>query len=198
MLFTHKWQVWLTQVRVLGTQEVAVFLCNYNDDTNVYLVDTPGFKDTDRSDSDILREIASWLSASYSNKIKLHGIIYLHPITDARMQGSAKRNLYMSKKLCGNNALKNVVLATTMWERVHEEDGIQRESQLKEKQDFWGYMLDNGNQIHRHFNHRDSAISLIRSLVGRSSVNAKVVLDIQAELVDHGKDSRRHSCWSSS
>ncbi|OQO14982.1 hypothetical protein B0A48_00364 [Cryoendolithus antarcticus] len=169
------------------TQDVAVFLCKYFDDVNVYLVDTPGFDDTDRSDADILREIASWLTTSYANSIKLHGIIYLHRITDIRMQGSAKNNLIMFKKLCGHNALKNVILATTMWERVREPDGVERERQLKTKQEFWGYMIDNGSQLHRHKNTQDSALQLIGSLVSRQAHKAKVVLDIQTEIVDHGK-----------
>ncbi|KAK6429768.1 hypothetical protein LTR95_014085, partial [Oleoguttula sp. CCFEE 5521] len=169
------------------TQDVAVFLCKYSDDINVFLVDTPGFDDTDRSDADILREIASWLTTSYANSIKLHGIIYLHRITDIRMQGSAKNNLIMFKKLCGHNALKNVILATTMWERVNEPDGVERERQLKTKQEFWGYMLDNGSQLHRHKNTQDSALQLIGSLISRQAHKAKVVLDIQAEIVDHGK-----------
>ncbi|KAK6430255.1 hypothetical protein LTR95_013595, partial [Oleoguttula sp. CCFEE 5521] len=170
-----------------GTRDVAVFLCKYSEAINVYLVDTPGFDDTDRSDADILREIASWLTTSYANSIKLHGIIYLHRITDIRMQGSAKNNLIMFRKLCGHNALKNVILATTMWERVHEPDGVERERQLKAKQEFWGYMIDNGSQLHRHQNTQDSALQLIGSLVSRQAHKAKVVLDIQAEIVDHGK-----------
>lgn len=154
----------------------------------MYLVDTPGFDDTDRSDTVILKEIASWLTASYSNAIKLHGIIYLHRITDPRMQGSARRNLVMFKKLCGVDALKNVVLATTMWERVIEEDGVERERQLSVTQDFWGYMLEKGSQIHRHYNDRESAIRLIQSLIANRVATPKVVLDIQAQMVDHGMD----------
>jgi len=173
----------------LGTQEVTVFLCKLSEDVNVYLVDTPGFDDTDRSDTQILKEIASWLTASYSNSIKLHGIIYLHRITDPRMQGSAKRNLVMFKKLCGVDALKNVVLATTMWEGLKtEESGIERERELSDRQEFWGYMLANGSQLHRHYNHRDSAISLIQSLTATRVAKPKVVLDIQSQMVDHGKD----------
>lgn len=173
---------------VAGTQDVAVFLCKLSSGVNVYLVDTPGFDDTDRSDTQILKEIASWLTASYSNSIKLHGIIYLHRITDPRMQGSAKRNLIMFKKLCGVDALKNVVLATTMWERVIEADGVERERQLSVTQDFWGYMLDKGSQIHRHYNDRNSAVRLIESLIANRVAQPKVVLDIQAQMVDHGKD----------
>jgi GTP-binding protein EngB required for normal cell division len=169
------------------TQEVGVFLCKLKD-TNVYLVDTPGFDDTDRSDTEVLREIASWLTASYSNSIKLHGIIYLHRITDPRMQGSGLRNLHMFKKLCGDKNLSNVIMATNQWERVSEADGIERERQLKETPHFWGYMIDRGSQMHRHYNTRESALHLIDSLVGGTASRPKIVLDIQKQMVDEGKD----------
>jgi hypothetical protein len=169
------------------TQEVGVFLCKLKD-TNVYLVDTPGFDDTDRSDTEVLREIASWLTASYSNSIKLHGIIYLHRITDPRMQGSGMRNLHMFKKLCGDKNLSNVIMATCQWERVLEADGAERERQLKETPHFWGYMVDRGSQMHRHYNTRESALHLIQSLVDGNASRPKIVLDIQTQMVDEGKD----------
>ena len=151
-------------------------------------MDTPGFDDTDRSDTEVLREIASWLTASYSSSIKLHGIIYLHRITDPRMQGSGMRNLHMFKKLCGDQNLSNVVMATCQWERVLEVDGIERERQLKETKNFWGYMIERGSQVHRHYNTRESALGLIDSLVGGTTSRPKIVLDIQAQMVDQGKD----------
>jgi flagellar biosynthesis GTPase FlhF len=169
------------------TQEVGVYLCRSRD-FNIYLVDTPGFDDTDRSDTEVLREIASWLTASYSNSIKLHGIIYLHRITDPRMQGSGMRNLHMFKRLCGDQNLSNVVMATCQWERVLEADGIERERQLKETKNFWGYMVERGSQVHRHYNTRESALKLIDSLVGGTTSRPKIVLDIQAQMVDEGKD----------
>jgi hypothetical protein len=169
------------------TQEVGVYLCRSRD-FNIYLVDTPGFDDTDRSDSEVLREIASWLTASYSNSIKLHGIIYLHRITDPRMQGSGMRNLHMFKRLCGDQNLSNVVMATCQWERVLEADGIERERQLKETKNFWGYMVERGSQVHRHYNTRESALKLIDSLVGGTTSRPKIILDIQAQMVDEGKD----------
>lgn len=169
------------------TQEVGVYLCQSRD-FNIYLVDTPGFDDTDRSDTEVLREIASWLTASYSNSIKLHGIIYLHRITDPRMQGSGMRNLHMFKRLCGDQNLSNVVMATCQWERVVEADGIERERQLKETHNFWGYMVERGSQVHRHYNNRESALRLIDSLVGCTKSRPKIVLDIQAQMVDEGKD----------
>lgn len=83
-------------------------------DRTVYLIDTPGFDDTNRSDTQVLTEIATWLGDSYRSKVLLHGIIYLHRITDVRMSGSARRNLLMFKHLCGDEYLKKVILVTTM------------------------------------------------------------------------------------
>jgi hypothetical protein len=169
------------------TQEVGVYLCR-SKDFNIYLVDTPGFDDTDRSDTEVLREIASWLTASYSNSIKLAGIIYLHRITDPRMQGSGMRNLHMFKRLCGDQNLSNVVMATGHWEKIAEADGIERERQLKETKNFWGYMVERGSQVHRHYNTKESALKLIHSLVDGTKSRPKIVLDIQAQMVDEGKD----------
>ena len=41
----------------------------------------------------------------------------------------------MFKKLCGKDALQNVVLVTTMWDEVDQETGKARENELKEK--YW-------------------------------------------------------------
>lgn len=78
---------------------MSVYHYRYDDTTNVYLVDTPGFDDTNLSNTDVLREIATWLTGSCNNEVKLNGILYLHRITDPRMGGSAKKNLFMFKKL---------------------------------------------------------------------------------------------------
>lgn len=68
----------------VGTQEVAVYLCNYRSDINIYLIDSPSCNDTSRSDTNVLKEIASWSIASCSHAIKPHGILYLHCITKNR------------------------------------------------------------------------------------------------------------------
>ena len=85
---------------------------------NVYLVDTPGFDDTEMSDTDVLYKFVEWLQLQAQNKLKLSGLIYLHRITDNRMPGSATRNLSMMLKLVGEENLKNVVLVTSRWEKV--------------------------------------------------------------------------------
>ena len=127
-----------------------VYPCKISPTITVYLIDTPGFDDTNRSDNEVLCEIASWLTTSYTAKVRLNGIIYLHRISDLRMQGSAKKNLFMFKKLCGPDALKNVILATTMWDRVSEAEGAAREKELTSTADFWGWMVSQGSRVHRH------------------------------------------------
>ncbi|KAK3393392.1 hypothetical protein B0H63DRAFT_458124 [Podospora didyma] len=165
------------------TQSVTSYLYKYSRDVNVYLIDTPGFDDTNRDDADILRDIAFWLSESLKSDVKLSGILYLHRITDPRMAGSAKRNLLMFKKLCGNEALKNVILVTTMWEKVNRTEGGEREKELMETEDFWGFMVKNGSRVERHYNSRTSA----KALVSKFIKEKKIELTIQDEMVTKGR-----------
>ncbi|KAK6521663.1 hypothetical protein TWF506_001872 [Arthrobotrys conoides] len=120
------------------TREIAVHETKI-DDTLVRFVDTPGFSDTYLSDTEVLEMIADYLAAAYSKDMKLHGIIYLHPISENRMTNPATKNLEMFRKLTGEKNLKNVVLTTSMWDKVTAEEGARRERELKEK--FWKVLL---------------------------------------------------------
>ncbi|KAH8736710.1 hypothetical protein BGZ61DRAFT_1503 [Ilyonectria robusta] len=163
------------------TSTVDVYSCSLLADRTVYLIDTPGFDDTHRSDPEVLVEIAEWLAESYRSKILLHGIIYLHRITDTRMQGSAKKNLVLFKKLCGEDTLQKVALATTMWNMVNKQEGLQREQELMNTQEYWGSMLSKGSTIHRHYHTRESAMNIITQLASR---NKPFATDLQTQLVD--------------
>jgi GTP-binding protein EngB required for normal cell division len=166
------------------TQSVEVYACKLFPGRNIYLIDTPGFDDTNRSDTEVLRELATWLTDSYSNNINLKGIVYFHRITDVRMQGSAKKNLVMFKKLCGDEALKNVILATSMWDRVSEEEGTRREQQLIETPEFWGWMIGKGSKTFRHNYGLQSAKDLLRHFLTDST--NKITLDLQ-QMVNENK-----------
>lgn len=147
----------------------------------IHLIDTPGFDDTDRTDTDVLRDIAGYLGVAYKRNIKLSGIVYLHRIVDPRMQGSAKRNLYMFRKLCGSECYKQIALVTTMWSKVHPKDGAKREHELVTTNSFWGHMAKNGSRVLRHSdkNDRRSALNILNSIV---ESHAKITLQIQREL----------------
>jgi len=60
------------------TVEVNPHRCNQPGYENVWLIDTPGFDDTERTDADILHEIGEYLVQASADKIFLTGIIYLH------------------------------------------------------------------------------------------------------------------------
>ena len=50
-----------------------------------------------------------------------------------RRQGRTRRNINMFEKLCGKEALQNVIIATTMWDKAGEEWGSELEEKLFEE-----------------------------------------------------------------
>ena len=148
--------------------------------SKVVFIDTPGFDDSTRTDSEILMEISKLLSMQQEGLV-LRGIIYLHRISDVRMGGSSVKTLNIFKKICGKDALTNVLLVTTRWNEVEETLGASREQELRE--DFWSYMLSHGSTMARFRGDRDSAFVLAAQLVSQRSI----VLDLQKELIEQGK-----------
>ena len=63
------------------------------------------------------------------------------------MTGSLLKNLRMFIGLCGQKAMPNVVIATTMWGEVKTEHGERREKELKDT--FWKDLLDKGCRVER-------------------------------------------------
>ena len=148
----------------------------------MFLVDTPGFDDTYRSDTDILGEVANWLNDAYAEKVQLTGIIYLHRISDVRLGQAAMKNLRMFKALCGEDGLPSVVLATTRWTNVSPEDGIMRETQLIENPNMWKRMIAQGSRVWRQDGDGKTAFEIIQYLI---RIKRPVILKIQEEM-GHG------------
>lgn len=149
------------------------------------MIDTPGFDDSRRSDTDVLREIADWLNKSYETDILLRGILYFHRITDTRMQGSARKNILLFSKLCGDEALKNVLLVTSMWDKLPKSQisvAKGKEKQLVETHEYWGFMVSKGSTVLRHRNTADSARAIVKRLVNGKGCAIK--LDVQEQMVD--------------
>ncbi|KAH7094263.1 P-loop containing nucleoside triphosphate hydrolase protein [Paraphoma chrysanthemicola] len=149
------------------------------------LVDTPGFNDTFESDQSITEKILGWLEASYRAGTKLSGILYLHSIANPRMSGSAFDNLCMFRKLCGNDCLSSVILATTFWDTVLPAEADDRVKKLKEDRLLWGRMVEAGSQIVQLHDDQPSAFDVL----SRVSRDVKIVLQAQKEMVDEGKTS---------
>jgi len=167
---------------VPGTQKVTAYHFTANG-YDIILVDTPGFNDTYKSDTEILLDLARWLEVTYRQNAKLTGIIYLHRITDVRMDGSAMRNLKMFRKLCGEQPMKNVAIASTFWGAIENDKAVAHEVELMGKPDFWGDMIEHGAQVWRFAGTQQSALEILMSFASK----ATVTLDIQRELVDEDK-----------
>lgn len=160
-----------------GTSEIEEVKCRIGPH-NVTLVDTPGFDDTNRTDTEILILIASWMKDAYDDKTRLTGVIYLHRISDNRMNGSSYKNLKMFRSLCGTRNLSHVVLATTMWDKISAEEGGARETELLAEDEWWGQMKSNGSMVRRYDNTTAGAVAMVDELVQMSPV----VLTIQNEM----------------
>ena len=123
-------------------------------------------------------KISLFISPSrYEKDIRLSGLLFFHRISDNRMGGSPLKYLEMFQNLCGPEALKNVVLVTTMWDEVEEEEGRQREAELSEK--YWNTMLELDCRISRFLNTKESAWNIVSQFQ-----KARCTVLLQRELVD--------------
>ncbi|KAI0950844.1 hypothetical protein AcW1_008041 [Taiwanofungus camphoratus] len=145
----------------------------------VTLIDTPGFDDTHKSQAEILRDIGNFLETTYEKGAKLAGVIYMHRISDFRMGGIARENFRLFRKICGDDAMKNVLIVTTMWEDVTPETGASREQELATKSIFFKDAVDHGARMIRHYDTAESAKDVIELLLP----NQPEVLLMQHEIV---------------
>lgn len=137
------------------------------DGTLLQLIDTPGFGDTYKSDTDILQMLSEWLRDSYGEAETLAGILYMRPITEKRMGGSAARNITLFAKLCGPPFLANTVLVTTMWDAVGPDtvNALNHENELKGK--FWSDLVAAGSDCVRYGRTRESGGEILARIVAR-------------------------------
>ncbi|KAF8756751.1 50S ribosome-binding GTPase [Rhizoctonia solani] len=147
----------------------------------VVVVDCPGFDDTYLSETDILKSVAGFLTAAYSQQFKITGLLYLHRITDTRVGGTDMRHLNMFKELCGTDSLQNVVYVTNMWSNPPTEDEMFRENALRDGIDLFGGPLALGAQMARHYNTQESAHDIIRLLLPREPTMPKIAKEIKDE-----------------
>ena len=153
------------------------------DHRTVTLIDTPGFDDSDRSDADILALVANHMAQTYEQGKLLTGVIFVQPINQARLQGSEARRNRLFKKILGEDAYKRVVIATTMWNQVSEEEATSRVDQRRSRNDVWGDMVKLGAQVERHDDNAASAAAIIRKLM---KFESPLELQLQKELLQTG------------
>jgi len=83
--------------------------------------------------------------------------------------------------MCGDRALRNVVIVTNMWGKVTPEVGADRERELASN--FFKHALDNKAQLLSHGDTTESAHNIIRAILDKR----QVTLQIQKEIILEGR-----------
>jgi hypothetical protein len=176
--------VLLQELTLPGTTSPEGFDVICNDGTCVSMIDTPGFNDLRRPDTEVLQSIVDYINA---RKQKVIAVIYLHRITDKKITGSTKINLRMLRAVCGEHYYQNVKLVTSMWGTVPQasiEATVHREVELNTSPDFWFDMIEKGasyarwdEKLGEHFNTAKQIVELCRSKKDAPILN--ILLELQ-------------------
>lgn len=76
------------------------------------------------------------------------------------MAGTPLRNLELFEKICGPQACNRIVMVTTMWDELDDDDtGNRRQGELEST--FWKPMLDRGSSTARYRNTPESAWGIL-------------------------------------
>ncbi|KAJ6259877.1 hypothetical protein Dda_5521 [Drechslerella dactyloides] len=132
--------------------------------TDIVLMDTPGFDDTYKNDVDILESIANGLKECFTYDCKVSGVIYIHAITEPRMKRTAVKNLSLFRKIVGLNNMDKCCLVTTKWSKQPVMQSIAHEEQLKTTSAFWAPLLERGAQVARFRDNKESAMEIVNQL----------------------------------
>lgn len=115
----------------------------------------------------------------------LSAILYFHRITDNRMAGTPLKNLRVFEKLCGKDAMAQVILVTTMWDDVENVDvGERRLEELGST--YWKGMISRKSETFRYLNTPESAKELLGKVAEKGSERRRVLL--QQEISELKKD----------
>jgi hypothetical protein len=123
----------------------------------------------------MLRRITKVLGDMHRSKTDIAGILYLHPINDARMTGSAKKNLELFPKVVGSNNMSQCVMVTTKWSKENPTMAQEHEQELLSS--FWKPMFDAGVKYARYMDDRKSGLDILRPLCGEASIVPEVIYE---------------------
>jgi hypothetical protein len=109
--------------------------------------------------------------------IKLFGIIYFHPITHSKLSHCDRLYISMLQAMCGKQAMRNVIIATTKWDKFKNQvEGYDIEQQIR---GLWKGL----NVVNF-----DGSQGMARYIIMKMMENEKFVLDIQIEICLDGLD----------
>ncbi|KAF4437283.1 50S ribosome-binding GTPase [Fusarium acutatum] len=127
---------------------------------------------------EILRTITKYLDPGSGHS--LAGIIYLHRITDTRVCGADFLNLQMLKALAGPRFYSRVVVASTMWETIPNEELDQicqgREAALKNSEKYWNDMIAGGCKYFRFRGDEESGLEILRHFLSSQYLEPPAII----------------------
>ncbi|PCH38225.1 hypothetical protein WOLCODRAFT_23171 [Wolfiporia cocos MD-104 SS10] len=154
------------------TQEVQVAQANL-DGRSFELIDTPGF---DPEEPGITRKIARYLKSISKESKEVVGVILMHRIALDRFNKDTSESFEAFKKLCGQQAMKNAAIVTTMWNEVDASVGADREAQLQSN--FYKEVIREGAQLQRY---QDRTAETAKQIVRQLLQNPGVRLQCQGQ-----------------
>ena len=117
-------------------------------------------------------------SSIHSGGQKLNGLIYMHRISEPRMDYTAKKSLEIFSELCGERNFANVRIVTIDWGGVDENEGEHREKALSKR--YFKHLIDGGAKMFRHDGELDSAQSIVSELIQQLPVMLKIQEELDA------------------
>ena len=118
---------------------------------------------------------------------KVTGVLFLHRINDNRFSHTAQRISTMLKSLCGVAAMDQLMLCTTMWDRVPEDEGRKRFDELR-MLGAWQEMILGGASVAKISNTSPNAKADAEKIVSRLIKKARPVhVAIQDEMWNQAK-----------
>ena len=168
------------------TSEIECFPCVDHRGRRYNLIDTPGFDDSRISDAEVLSKFARFLSDLYARGQKIHGVIFMHRITDVRLAGSAIRTAQIIRKICGEHFRGFFAFVTSMWDLVLDRDSaMKREAELSRHSQFWGGMWSENSRVFRIHDSELPAQKVIRWFLDdrRRSSDSTPILQLGKEIL---------------
>ncbi|KAF9032995.1 P-loop containing nucleoside triphosphate hydrolase protein [Panaeolus papilionaceus] len=165
----------------LCTSAISV-VCFHHDNARIYVVDTPGLNDKDRSDEDTCNLISEWFKRCVP-EINFAGIVYLNRISDDGVKGKWQEKFF--QQLCSGNYRK-VTFATTMWDDLGQDVGsTEMHKQERTLKEYFASIFNGGAQLKRVDNRPKSAKDLLMDIIRDFKKDFQAV-NVQKQLVaDH-------------
>jgi hypothetical protein len=105
------------------------------------------------------------------------------------MTDSQASGLEIFKRICGEDAIPNIILATTRWDMCQTESvsPVQRENELRNT--FWHSMLSGPQQagLVRLYDSPSSALDVVKKIINHTLASVGTVLLLQRQIVDERK-----------